>query len=92
MEWTTEKLAEVEKLGGLFYSLKKISIIMEIELDELQKLYADTNSPFYKSYMRSFLLTDAQIRTSEIAMAKRGSTPAQESVKKYIDDAKHENL
>ena len=92
MEWTTEKLAEVERLGALFYSVKKIAIIMEADAAELQALYADEQSPFYKSYMRGFLKTDAEIRTSEIGMAKRGSTPAQDSVKKYIDDAKHENL
>jgi hypothetical protein len=90
-EFTEEQLTEVEKFASLFYSIVDIAVILELDCNILKNIFRDQHSQLYKRYMKGFLTSDAEIRMSEIALAKRGSTPAQESVRKYTTNARIDN-
>lgn len=90
-ELTPEQLQQVEDFASLFYSLRDIAIILEVDEAELKLQYQDKTSQVYKRYHKGFLISDCEIRKSEISLAKRGSTPAQESVKKYVNEARINN-
>lgn len=91
MKLSEEKLKEIEGFASLFYSIKDIAIILELKENELMLDYRNKESDVYKRYMKGFLTTEGAIRKSEIGLAKRGSTPAQESIKKYISNARVDN-
>lgn len=92
MKLTTDQLDEIESLAAIFYSIKEIALIMELPHVELMEEFRQEDSDVSKRYNKGFLTTDAEIRISEIGLAKRGSTPAQASAAKYKLAAKTDNF
>lgn len=91
MNWTAEQLDEVEKLASIFYSIKEIIVIMQLPKEEVMEEFRDEQSALFIRYQKGFLRSDAEIRISEIGLAKRGSTPALASAHRYIQAAKTDN-
>lgn len=92
MEFNEETLSEVENLASLFFTQKEICIITELDYNKVAILFNDHDSPLHKHYMKGFLQSEMQVRTSLIDLAKNGSNPAQEQILKIIEKSKLSNL
>jgi hypothetical protein len=90
---SSEQLAEIERLSGLFFDFVSISIVVEIDVHLFLKEIDNTDSQIYKAYFKGKLLAECEIRKSVIQLAKQGSGPAQLLALKMLNDMnKIENI
>lgn len=75
------KIEEIEKLAGLQFTRKEVSIITQIPISKFE---GDTDENH--AFLRGCLKAVAEVRQSILKMAKQGSSPAQNSFLKMIDD------
>ncbi len=71
-----EQLKELENFSGLMFTITEIAILLEVNQYELKLCLNDKNSIEFKKYQKGKLLTQAELRRTQIKMAKQGSTPA----------------
>lgn len=74
----------VEKMGSLFFSLKEIAIVLEVDEWDFGQAAAIKNGEIYKRYWKGFLLSKIAVRESEVKMAKADSSPAHTLVNDII--------
>lgn len=85
-----ERLNEIEKFGAAFFTPDEVEEVMQ-EAGLSQKI-RDNGTPEYCAYRKGYLLTKYEIRLNEIAMAKNGSSPAQNSLEKLIKSHEFEEI
>lgn len=73
---TKDQLEELQNFSGLLFTVNEIAILLEVDVYELKLALNDKNSDEYKKYQKGILLCQAEIRKTQIKMAKQGSTPA----------------
>lgn len=77
MNYTEEELVLIEELGGLFFSSKEISIILEIPDDILSSEIKLETGEAYNRYKKGWLTNEIKLRKSILESALNGSNPAQ---------------
>lgn len=92
MKLDESQLQQVEELGALMFSVSKIAIIIGVSDQELRSLVSDSSTAAYMRYNRGKLLSESEVRTSVLKLAKQGSSPAQTLAKKYSDECELENI
>ena len=85
-DWSEETLMQIEEYGGLFWSLRKIAIVIEVEYSLLKASFEDEGI-IYKRYMKGLLISELQLRKSIFEHAKAGSSPAQQMAIKMMREA-----
>jgi len=70
-------LEEIQKLAGLFYTPREIAIILQLIPEDFITLCNEEGCPIYNSFHAGRLLSETELRTSIIKLAKSGSSPAQ---------------
>jgi len=95
MKYLTDELkSEVERLAGLMFSGSDIVIILELDafngkpFDKQRRDLADFDLAFKKGR----LLSEADLRTSILELAKNGSSPAQSLAVGILRDSKMSDL
>lgn len=92
MELTQQQLQEIEALAGVFFPLKKIAIVLELDAKALSKAYENEGSAVYQAVERGKLTQEAELRKVIFTLAKGGSSPAQSMAMKIIDWEKIEGF
>lgn len=85
-------LKDLEEFASLMFSLEEISLIIETDLNELRELVHDPRSDAYKTFRKGRLQREAEVRNSIFTLAKNGSSPAQLSALKLIENAKMDDV
>lgn len=92
MEELSKRLLEqVTEYGKLLFSVGEVAIIVGISPDNAKMWMYNNGHPFTMAYFRGRLMTEAEVRKTTITLAKQGSTPAVEQVKKYLRDSSVNN-
>jgi len=88
MSIETDILKEITKLAALFLPPDRIARIIEMDAEEFKQALIDPKSEIFRAYYVGFDKADVELRESVIKIAKQGSQPAQDQVKKYISELK----
>jgi hypothetical protein len=84
MKISNENKAQIEELGGCFFTPEDIAIILQLDLTEFNGVRFQEDD-FRIPYQRGKLLKEAEIRKAILKMAVAGSSPAQMLAKELID-------
>lgn len=84
--YTIEQLNEVREYAGLLFAPKKIARILGVDEAAFLSDLNDESSEVSKAYDKGRLLTEAELRTSILRLAKQGSSPAQTLAIKLRDE------
>lgn len=90
-EFSGEILEQVTEYGKLLFSVGEVAMIVGIGPDKAKMWMHNELHPFTMAYFRGRLMTEAEVRKTTITLAKQGSTPAVEQVKKYLRDSNVNN-
>ena len=71
-----DQLTELQNFAGLMFSIEEIATLLEVNFYDLKLRLTDKRTPEYQKYQKGILLCQAEIRKTQIQMAKQGSTPA----------------
>lgn len=85
-------LKDLEEFASLMFSVEEISLILETDIAELQEAVRDPRSEAYRAFRKGRLQREAEVRTSIFTLAKNGSSPAQLSALKLIENAKMDDV
>jgi len=77
------KLAEIESLAEVQFSVQEVAIITELSVEQV------SDGPGAVAYARGKLKAEAEVRRAILTLAKQGSTPAQ---KQFMDLARQTEL
>lgn len=83
-ELNEEEKESLAHFAGLLFSDDTLADIMEIDRDELREQMLLRRGELYEIITRARLSTEADIRASILDMARRGSTPAQNSAEDLL--------
>ena len=76
-ELTDQDLAQVKNFASLFYTPREIAIILEIDISMFVHGCQEEGSPSFNAFYAGRLLSETELRTSILKLAKAGSSPAQ---------------
>lgn len=83
---TEQGLLEIEKYAGLLMPPYQVACIMQIDIDMFNFYMQDNTSDIFKAYYRGFYKSLAELRTTILAQAKSGSSPAQTIILKQLEE------
>lgn len=84
---------EVEYYASLMFTRREIAVILEIdEKAFIRELAEERESPLSRAFLRGRLKKEAEVRKSIFDLARNGSSPAQASAVKLIENAKLDDL
>jgi hypothetical protein len=83
-----ENLEQLQANAALMFSVKELSIIIEIDYKHLHYLVTNPKSPEYAAFHRGRLEAEAKIRKAIFELANNGSSPAQTQFLDLIESAK----
>jgi hypothetical protein len=92
MDFDKKILEAITDYARLLFSIEDVGIILEIDRLELRKIANNDTHVFMIAYKKGRLLTEAEVRKTAITMAKQGSTPAIDHVRKLLRDSEIKNL
>lgn len=93
MKLSTEELNEIERLAGLFFPPLNIAIVLQVDVEAFLEAWSDQQSPIYARYWCGKLKTEAELRKIILQQAKQGSSPAQTTAMKLLEEMnQQENL
>lgn len=84
MNLSESDLNKLEDYASKFLSITEISVLLDIDPDQLRESISIRGSQEYKRYNKGKINKILELRDQEIEMAKLGSTVAIELVSKYI--------
>ena len=87
-----EILEQLEEFSSLMFTVAEIAIILEVNPAELKDVIEDPDTDFFKAFQKGRLQREAEVRTSIFNLAKNGSSPAQLSALKLIENAKMDDV
>ena len=88
MNLTDEELEELECLAEHFFSLEEMSIVLEIDSNNLFLEMQNKNSIIFKTIYRGRLKSEFEVRKVIVRQAKQGSPAAQAATLKMINESK----
>lgn len=88
MELTPKMLSDLEEMGRSLFNYRECAIALEVDEVEFNKEVTLPNSPAFKSYWKGLLSLKVKHVASVFELAQRGSSPAQQSIQKMLDDLK----
>lgn len=83
---TADELLEIEKYGALFMPPYQVACIMQVDVDLFCFAMKDNTSEVFKAYYKGFYTSIAELRTTVLAQAKAGSSPAQTIILKQLEE------
>jgi len=83
---TDDQLSMLEDMGSVFFTHKQCAIVLQVPIDVLQSEMLDDHSAAYQAYERGRLQTLLEVRKNAVAMARNGSSPAQNLIEKMLSD------
>lgn len=86
MTYHEMQLKEVQEYAALLFSPQKIARIMGFDEKTFAADLADESTEVSKCYDKGRLMTEAELRTSILRLAKQGSSPAQTLAIKLRDE------
>jgi len=89
---TEVELKSLEEFSALMFTVEEIALILELDYQELSDAVRDHDSELFKAFKKGRLEREAQVRTSIFTLAANGSSPAQLSAIKLIENAKMDDL
>lgn len=94
LKLSEDQLEMIEAMGATGFCISEIAEVIEVNPDQLQQDYSNTDSVVYKRYRKGFLKASLELRQRIFKDAGHGSSPAQTLAKKIMDDAdyKHQSL
>jgi predicted DNA-binding protein YlxM (UPF0122 family) len=81
---TDEQFVKIEQYASVFFSLKEIALLLEVNSDDFLESASSENSQIYKKYEAARLKSEYELRTEIVKMAKMGSPAAQTEALKII--------
>lgn len=82
-----EKLHQIEELSRAFFTPEEISIVIEIDFEQIEELFTKANGgPVYQAYMRGKLKRKFELNNLIISQAIAGSQPAQIECEKLTEE------
>lgn len=91
-ELTTEEKENLEHFSKLLFCDRKLALIMGLDVDEFKTKMLLEDGEIFKIVSKGRLTAEAEIRESILDMAKRGSTPAQNSAEELLKQLKVDNV
>ena len=76
---TEQELEEVKRFAALFFTPKEIAMIMEFDIVKFMTACTIEGDKCFNAFNGGRLLSEAELRTSIVVLAKSGSSPAQTS-------------
>jgi len=87
-----DMIPELEQFASLMFTLEEISLILEVDYGELRSFLNDPVSDYLKAFRRGRLRREAEVRESIFKLAHNGSSPAQMTALKLIENAKMDEV
>lgn len=84
MNLTESQLQQLENYASKFLSISEISILLDVDPDQLRESVSTRGTDEFKRYNTGKLNRILELREQEIELAKLGSTVAIELVSNYI--------
>ncbi len=86
MNLSNEQLDEIERLAGLFFPPLNIAIVLQVNSEDFLHAWADETTAIYARYWCGKLKSEAELRKIILTQAKQGSSPAQATAMKLLDE------
>jgi hypothetical protein len=83
---TNDELIEIEKYGALMMPPYQVACIMQIDIDLFNFEMQNNSSEIFKAYYKGLYTSIAELRTTILAQAKSGSSPAQTIILKQLEE------
>lgn len=83
-----EQLKELQQFAELFYTVKEIAVIMQLNAADLIAEIKNESGPVYENFFAGRMRAEAMVRKSIIKLAQQGSSPAQAMAMKMYSDSK----
>jgi hypothetical protein len=88
MELTAKELSDLEIMGASLFNYRECAIALEKDEVQFADMMINPKAPAFKAYWKGMLSTKLKHVQSVFELAQRGSSPAQQSIQKMIDDLK----
>lgn len=92
MDWTQEQLSEVREFAAMMMEPREIAVILQVDPEAFVLELADTGSDLHAAFQSGYLATVAENNRRIVTLAKQGSSPAQNLVKKMEVERKLEEI
>lgn len=89
---SADELEEIKKWAALFYTPKEIAVIQEIDIDAFTDACQQEGSAIFNAFFGGRLMSESELRTSIIKLAKSGSSPAQTMALDMLNKSKMKML
>jgi hypothetical protein len=90
MHLTEEQLSEIQNMASLFFAPEEIALNIEVDPDDFLLLILSKTNPAWSSYMAGRLGAEIELRRSIQQSALHGSTPAQQMMRDWHNQSRHE--
>ena len=91
-ELTDEEKENLEHFAGLLFPDRELALIMDLDVEQFKLQMLLEKGEVFQIVAKGRLTAEANIRESIIDMAKRGSTPAQNSAEQLLKQLKVNNV
>lgn len=88
MEFNTEQLEEIKRLGAAAFNPKQTAFALGIPPGEFTKYMQDETHPACIAYYEGFYSSELAIREGVFQLARAGSSPAQTLAMKIFDETR----
>ena len=83
---TAQELQHIEEFASALMSPKEISVIMQMEWDEVRNRFTNPQDEIYQAYHRGKYKSIATARQFVIKLANEGSSAAQQLMQEFISE------
>lgn len=87
-----EELAEVERLSALFFTPREISLMLELDIRQINDQLDQKEGNFYCAFLKGRLQNEVDLRKAILQLAKAGSSPAQTMAMDLLNKSKAKML
>jgi len=88
---TEDEQTNLSHFAELLFSDEQLAALLEMHPKEFRIEMMKKGSAIYKTVTASRIKSEASVREGVLAMAQRGSTPAQTIALKYVEQMKIDN-
>lgn len=92
MELTDKQKADIERMGAINYSIKRIALYLGFNTNDVMKEYQDEESDLRYHYERGQLMAQTDIDTEVMKSAKDGNLTATQIYKRSEKQNRLNNL
>jgi hypothetical protein len=91
LEPNNEQLEHIKRMAAAAFSYHEIADVLEVKISELKPLITDEGNPIFKAYRTGYLTRQLELRERIFKDAKNGSSPAQTTAYKLMEDVEIKN-